>query len=112
MHGKKMCEELELYGCTGSLLWWQRRLASSGGRRSMVGRSEDEMGLICWDMTFRKEWRNYIFPFSFVQGECILALCTKCVIVGYFQPGSCLQNRSSSVHFSLLPFCLAAADGA
>lgn len=22
VHGKKMCEELELYGCTGSLLWW------------------------------------------------------------------------------------------
>lgn len=22
VHGKKMCEELKLYGCTGSLLWW------------------------------------------------------------------------------------------
>lgn len=49
------------------------------------------------------------FWFSFVQRECILAFCTKCVIVGYFQSGSCLWNRSHSVHSSLLAFCLTAA---
>lgn len=50
------------------------------------------------------------FLFSFVQRECILAFSTKCVIVGYFQSGSCLQNRSHTVHSSLFPFCLTAAD--
>lgn len=50
------------------------------------------------------------FLFSFVQRECILALSTKCVIVGYFQSGSCLQNRSHAVCSSLFPFCFTTAD--
>lgn len=37
------------------------------------------------------------FLFSFVQRECVLALSTKCVIVGCFQSGSGLQNSSRAV---------------
>lgn len=43
------------------------------------------------------------FLFSFVQRECILALNTKCVIIGSFESGSCLQNRSRTVCSSVFP---------
>lgn len=52
------------------------------------------------------------FLFSFVWRECLLALGTKCVIVGDFHSGACLQNRRRAVHSCLFPFCFRAADWA
>lgn len=43
------------------------------------------------------------FLFSFVQRECILALSTECVIIGSFESGSCLQNRSRIVCSFIFP---------